>query len=242
MEIISIVNRRGGVGKTATTHALGTGLQKFGYKVLFIDLDSQCNLTYDCGVSSSIGSYDVLLGEARIENAIVNNVLSASPKLACADTILNDVGKEYKLKEALQNVKYDYVVIDTPPSLNVLTVNALVASNKVIIPAQAEIHSMQGIGLINETIQPIIKYCNPNLKVDGILITRFNARTIIGNDMKNNIEELAKKINTKVYKIPIRECTAVKEAQARQSSIFDYKKDCNAYMDYMAFIDEFLRS
>lgn len=244
-EIIAVVNRRGGVGKTATAHAIGAGLSLRGYKTLYVDLDSQCNLTYDVGATpATLTSMEVLSGTATAEEAIQHaqggNIIPASPSLAVADTAISGTGKEYRLKEALEPIQeeYDYIILDTPPALGVLTVNALTACNSVIIPAQAEIHSIQGIGLLYETIRAVKKYTNPALSVKGILITRYNVRSVLSRDMRSNLEETAKELGTRVFDTPIRECTAIKEAQATQSNIYTYAPRSNATADYTAIIDE----
>ena len=247
-EVIAIVNRRGGVGKTATAHAVGAGLALRGYKVLFLDLDSQCNLTYDVGgETGQPTSLEVLSGTATAKEAIQHtaggDIIPASPSLAVADTTIDGTGKEYRLKEALEPLagEYDYIIIDTPPALGVLTVNALTACNSAIIPAQAEVHSIQGIGLLYEVIRAVQKYTNPALTVKGILITRYNGRAILSKDMKSNLEDTAKELGTKVFTTPIRECTAIKEAQATQSSIYAYAPKSNATADYTALIKEILK-
>lgn len=245
-EVITLANRRGGVGKTATAHALGAGLSKRGYKVLFIDLDSQCNLTYDLGITTvERSSLDVLLGECSASEAIVSTPLGdtipASPALASADKKIDDTGKEYRLKEALQPIKrkYDYIIIDTPPALGILTVNALTASDKVVLTAQGEIHSLQGINQLYGTIEAVRHFTNKKLKIEGILLTRYVARSIISKDMRDNAEAVAKEIGTKVF-TPIRECSAVKEAQATQTDIYSYSPRCNASKDYALFVEDIL--
>lgn len=244
-EIIAVVNRRGGVGKTATAHALGAGLILKGNKVLFVDLDSQSNLSYDLGVTKpDISAMDVLTGEATAEQAILHtpqgDLIPASEDLATADTAITGTGKEYRLQEALQPLKekYDYIIIDTPPALGTLTVNALTACAGAIIPAQAEIHSLQGIGLLNDAIEAVKKYCNRDLYIKGIVITRYNGRAVLSKDMRDNLEAIAAQLHTKVFKEPIRECISIKEAQAAQQSIFEYAPRSNAARDYMALIDE----
>lgn len=247
METIAIVNRKGGVGKTATAHALGAGLASRGYKILFIDLDSQCNLSYDLGTAPGLSISDVLTGSCTAQEAIQHteggDILPASASLALADTVLDQTGKEYRLKEALEPIKdsYDYIIIDTPPALGILTVNALTACDSAIIPAQAEVHSLQGIGLLNSTIEAVKKYTNPALTIRGILLTRYNKRTIISQDMKQILEATAGELGTKVFATPIRECTAIKEAQAKQASIFDYAPKSNAAADYSALIEDILK-
>lgn len=247
MKVISIVNRRGGVGKTATAHAIGAGLSHRGYKVLFIDLDSQSNLTFDTGaIASDKTSLELLQGTATATDAIQStpsgDIIPASPNLALADMLLQDTGKEYRLKEAIAPVKrkYDYIIIDTPPALGIITTNALTASDTVIIPAQAEIHSIQGIALLSEAITAVKKYTNPALKIAGIVITRYNGRAILSKDMKENLYRTAELLKTKVFSTPIRECIAVKEAQALRQDIFTYAPRSNATKDYNAVIDELL--
>jgi chromosome partitioning protein len=246
-QIITIANRRGGVGKTATAHALGAGLLRRGYRVLFVDLDSQCNLTYDLGVEEpETSSLDVLEGSSTASEGIINtekgDLLPATPALATSDKVIDGVGKEYRLRDALQSVarRYDYIIIDTPPALGVLTVNALTASNKVIIPAQAEIHSLQGLEQLYGTIGAVQHFTNKKLKIEGVLLTRYVGRSIISKDMRDNFEDVAREISSKVFATPIRECTAIKEAQATQTDIFSYAPKSNASKDYEAFINEFL--
>lgn len=246
-EIIAIVNRKGGVGKTATAHAVGTGLQRKGYKILFIDLDSQCNLTYDTGATDTqLTSMDILTGTATAEEAIQHtesgDIIPASESLAVADTAIDGTGKEHRLQEALDPIRgsYDYIIIDTPPALGVLTVNALTASDSIIIPAQAEVHSLQGIANLYKTIQAVQKYTNPKLKVKGILITRYRGRAILSKDMRENLENVASQLNTKVFSTPIRECIAIAEAEASQRDIYSYSSRSNAKADYEALIAEIL--
>lgn len=247
-EVISIVNRKGGVGKTATAHALGAGLTRRGYKVLFVDLDSQTNLTYDTGaeLTAPLTALEVLTGTATAQEAIQHtpsgDIISASPNLAGADTIIDGTGKEYRLREALEPIKadFDYILIDTPGALGTVTINALTASDSALIPAQAEVHSLQGLGLLYDAIQAVQKYTNPELKIAGILLTRYNGRAILSKDMKANLEEVAGQLNTKVFATPIRECISIKEAQAVREDIFSYSPRSNAVTDYNAVIDELL--
>ena len=166
MNTIAVVNRRGGVGKTATAHALGAGLQARGFRVLFVDLDSQSNLTYDTAApAGGLSALELLTGQAPAADIVKMTaqgaaVIPASPNLAAADVIITGTGKEYRLREALEPLapSFDYAIIDTPPALGTLTINALTAATGAIIPAQAEIHSIQGISLLNDTAQAVRKY------------------------------------------------------------------------------------
>lgn len=243
-KVTSITNRKGGTAKTATAGALGAGLFFRGYKTLCIDMDSQANLTFDLGASSEgVSVMDVLKGEATAEEAIQHtdrgDIIPGSAELATADLVIKNA---YSLRNAIDPIReqYDFIVIDCPPSLGILTVNALTASDSAVITAQAEVHSLQAIGQLNETIKAVRQNTNPNLQIEGILITRYNGRAILSRDMKQNLQEAARLLNTKVFAQPIRECTAIKEAQAMQQDIFTYSKRSNASTDYSAFVEEYI--
>lgn len=243
----AIINQKGGVGKSTTALAIGSGLKRQGSKVLFIDLDAQGNLSYTMGANTQ--GYNALgilqrpeTTAEEIQHTAQGDIVASSPALAGADTVLSDVGKEYKLKEALATVSglYDYCIIDTPPALSILTINALTACNGAIIPAQADIYSLQGIGQLNNTIQTIKKYCNPDLSIKGIILTRYNARSVLSKEVTELIEQTASELNTKVFNTKIRECTALKEAQAMKQDIFTYAPKSNASADYTDIIKELL--
>ena len=247
-EAISIINQKGGVGKSTTANALGAGLFLKGYKVLYIDLDAQGNLSYSMdAVGKPLSALEVLTGTSTAHEAIVKtdqgDLIPASPTLATADTLITQTGKEYRLAEAIDPVKgeYDYIIIDTPPSLGVLTVNALVACDSVVIPAQADIYSLQGIGQLAETIAVVKKYCNSELYIKGILATRYNARANITKDMTDLLKDSATSLNTKVFDTKIRECVAIKEAQTVKQDIFRYSKSSNASKDYENLLKEILK-
>ena len=166
-EVIAVINQKGGVGKSTTAQAIGQGLTLKGYKVLFVDLDAQGNLTYSLNASQSNKTVlEVLTKQVdakdTIQKTATGDIMPSSLQLSGADLMLTEMGKEYRLKEALEPIKskYDYIIIDTPPALGILTVNALTACTGVIIPAQADIYSLQGIGQLNSTIEAVKKYCN----------------------------------------------------------------------------------
>lgn len=245
METISITNQKGGTGKSTTALALGAALKKKGHKVLFIDLDAQGNLTYALGATglNTLNAMELLEGKAQADK-IQGDIIASTPELAAAERALNKTGKEYKLKEALQSIKplYDYIIIDTPPSMGILTINALTASDSVIIPAQADIFSLQGITQIKETIDAVREYCNKALKVKGIVLTRFNGRAIISKDLADVLKAEADKLGTRLFNTRIRECTALKEAQASQQDIFSYAPASNGASDYMQLTKEVLKA
>ena len=246
-EILAIINQKGGVGKSTTAHAIGAGLSRSSYRVLYVDLDAQGNLSYALDVKNSpTTALEMLTNTATAEQAIQHtlqgDIIPSSPALAGADTVITAVGKEYRLKEALAPLRkrYDYIVIDTPPALGILTINALTACTGVIIPAQADIFSLQGIGQLHSTIQTVKQYCNPSLRVKGIVLTRYNPRAILSREVAEMIEQTATQLNTTLYHTTIRENIAVKESQAGQHDIFTYAPKSNAAADYSALINEII--
>ena len=246
MKTVSVINQKGGVGKSTTAEMLISALSLKGFKVLAIDLDAQGNLSYSLAANlDSPTILEVLTEEISAKDAIKKaraDVISSNKALAGADAFIADTGKEYRLKEALEKIakNYDFCIIDTPPALGILTINALTASDSVIIPAQADIYSLQGIENLEETIKAVKKYCNPNLKIEGILLTRYNPRTISSREVSEMAEKLAEKLETKLFKAKIRDAVAVKEAQISQESLFKYAPKSNVTKDYEGFINEFL--
>lgn len=248
MKCIAVINQKGGVGKSTTAATVAAGLSLQGYKTLSIDLDAQANLTYTAGAKTTgATALGVLTGEAKAENAIQHtesgDIIAANKALAGADAFIADTGKEYRLKEALESVKsaYDYIIIDTPPALGILTINALTACDSVIIPAQADIYSLQGIEQLAETMKPVKKYCNPALKIEGILLTRYSPRSVLSREVAELAEQLAARLGTKVFKATIREAIAVKEAQISQQTLYQYAPKAKVTEDYTALIEELIR-
>lgn len=251
----TITNQKGGVGKTTTAAAIGSGLALRGYKVLFVDLDPQADLTYTLGVCNS-GHYcamtaltgeddvrsciqEVELGEDGNERAYL---LAAHKTLIGADLHLTDVGKENRLREVLSAVSpyYDYCIVDTPPTLGILTVNAFAAARKLIIPAKADPYSLRAVGQLIDTYAAVKRYCNPGLTVGGYLLTGYNPRIILGRDIMEKIAQTASIMHSKVYNTHIRECNALREAQAERMDIFTYAPKSNGANDYNQLIDELL--
>lgn len=245
---IAVINQKGGVGKSTTALAIGAGLSLKGYAVLFIDLDAQGNLSYTLGAETKgYNAMGVLerpeTAKEEIQHTPQGDIIASSPKLAGADKLLEETGKEYRLKEALESLQgaYDYIIVDTPPALGILTINALTACTGAIIPAQADIYSLQGISQLNSTIETVRKYCNPSLSIMGIVLTRFNGRSIIRREVAEMLERTAEQLHTKLYSSKIRECTALVEAQATKQNIYSYAPRSNASADYKALVDEILK-
>lgn len=247
MKKIAVINQKGGVGKTSTALALGQGLTLKGKKVLFVDLDPQGNLSFTMNADPKGRTVlPVLQGEAtameNIQHTAGGDLIASSNNLASADLLLTQTGKEYRLKEALQPLEdvYDVCIIDTPPALGILTVNALTAADGALIPTVAEIFSFQGVGQLSLSIEDVRKYCNPELKILGIVLTLHNSRAVIRRELSSLLEGIAEKMKTKVYKARIRTCTALVEAQATRTSIYTYAPKSNAAADYAALVDEVL--
>ena len=250
MKVITLANQKGGVSKTTTAAALASGLSHKGYKVLAVDLDPQCNLSAGAGVDVLNQSgllYWVFKRETEIEAAIYRSeigcsVLPGGLLLAGADMEFTQTGREYMLSEALERVSeaFDYCVIDTPPTLGILTTNALTASQSVIIPLTADAYALQGLTQLNGLIQNVRRYCNRGLTVAGLLLTRFNDRQNVTKAIQKQIEAKAAEIGTRVFGTKIRESVAVREAALLRGDIFTEAPKANATLDYTAFIDEFM--
>ena len=213
-----------------------------------IDLDAQGNLTDTTSASRDHGNImDVLRKEAPITQVIQNTheveIVPSTLALATADGVFTETGKEYRLRESLEGVReeYDYIIIDTPPALGILTANALVAADEIIIPAQADPYSLEGIIKLNSTLETIRRYCNPGLVVRGILITRYSGRAIVIREYAEMIAETAKEMGTKLFTTRIREGVAIRESQALKQSIFAYAPKSNVAMDYNDLVNEIIK-
>ena len=247
-EIVSIVNQKGGSGKTTTTFSLGIGLKKRGYKVLFIDMDGQGDLSDLMQVyEKRSGLLKLLKKEVDINDIVqktpCGDIIPGSEDLFQTDITITQTNKEYFLKEALDKLKdpYDYIVIDTPPALSVLTINALVASNSLVIASKADPFNIGGIERVGMTVEVVRKYCNKALLIKGILITQFKERTNFNRANLSEIENIAKKMGTKKFKTVIRDTITMVEIQGKHMSVFDYAPESNVAKDYKAFIEEFLQ-
>lgn len=245
---VCIINKKGGVAKTTTALAIAAGLIKKGKKVLSIDLDSQCNLTMCTGAQlDGKNVLGVLLEQVSITDAIqktpMGDVLPACLALADADGVITETGKEYRLREALNAIEdeYDYAIIDTPPSLGVLSINAMTAADWIVIPAQADIFSRDGLMQLARAIDKDRKYCNKNLKIAGIVLTRYSDRNILSRNLRKTYDDIAAQMGTKVLSSTIRENIAIKEAQVMHQTIFDYDKNSNGAHDYRNLVNELLK-
>ena len=247
-KIIAVTNQKGGVGKTTTSLSLINALHLQGYKVLGVDLDPQGSLGFSAGldIENSETVYEVLKGTAAIEDVIVStdlgDILPSNILLSTAELEFNTPGREYLLRNELSKVEadYDYIIIDTPPALNVLTINAYVASGALIIPMAPEILSLLGISQIRDTINTVRKYYNPDLRVLGILLNKFNGRLTLNREVLELSSEIARKLDTKVLSSKIRSSVVVAEAPAHGESVLSYAPRSNPSLDFQALLDELL--
>jgi chromosome partitioning protein len=230
--IYTLVNQKGGVGKTTTAINLGAYLAYFGQRVLIIDLDPQANATSCLGVdrkSVKTGTYEALLGQSLIANSLLHNprlklsLLPSSQALAGAEIeLVNELAREARLKTALAPLisRYDYILIDCPPSLGLLTVNGLVAAKDgVIIPVQCEYLALEGIGHLNQTIQRVRAHLFPGLQIRGLVLTMHDARTRLSLDV---VEEVRRHFPNQVFEVVIPRSIRLAEAPSHGQPISMY--------------------
>jgi len=244
-KIISIANHKGGVGKTTTTASVGSILATKGYKVLLIDLDAQANLTSSLvkgEVSASI--YDAMTKSSalpiyRVHDKAELDLVPASLELAQADfELASRIARERILSNLLEDYKdkYDYILIDCPPSLGLMTFNAITASDYVIIPLVAEILPFNGLKMISDFIAQLKKYLNPKVEILGILITRWES-----TNLSKSIEErLRSNLVDKIFTTKIRKNVTIAQAPLEATNIAEYDPKSNGAIDYKAFTEEFL--
>lgn len=246
--VITLTNQKGGVGKTTSTIALITGLSLRKYKVLGIDLDAQGNLGFSMGlnIENATTIHDVLTGRADIQDAIYQtqygDVIPSNILLSGAELEFSNQGREYLLKRAIDKISrfYDYIVIDTPPALNVLTFNAYVASDYLIVPMSPEILSLLGVSQLGETVQTVQRNYNTNLVFMGILLTRFTQRNNLAKEVQDLAEQIAISLDSSVFQTKIRPGIAVAEAPAHGESVLVYSPHSKPAQDYFEFVDEVL--
>lgn len=247
--VISIANQKGGVGKTTTTINLGACLADEGHRVLIIDSDAQGNATSGIGVQKAqVGKdiYDVLVDEYPLAETIIHtaherlDIVPATIQLAGAEIELPaQMAREMRLKLGLEPVlkDYDYVLIDCPPSLGQLSINAFTASNSILIPVQSEYYALEGLSQLLNTVRLVQKHFNPNLAIEGVLLTMYDARTNLGAQV---IEEVRKYFGDRVYDTIIPRNTRLAEAPSHGMSIVDYDAKSRGAEVYQSLTKEVL--
>jgi chromosome partitioning protein len=246
--VVSVVNQKGGVGKTTTSMNLAAFLAEFGKKVLLVDLDPQGNASSGLGltIDDLQGTYEVITGEVEPAAVILPTahsslfIMPTNPNLAGAQVeLVSEFNRERKLAQALEKVKgdYDYVIIDNPPSLGLLTINGLVASDSVLVPVQAEYYALEGLGQLLHTVKLIQDNLKPELQVMGAVITMFDPRTNLANQV---LQELYKHFPSKIFRSVIPRSIRLAEAPSYGKSIIHYDAASKAAKAYERLAREFL--
>lgn len=252
MKVISIINQKGGVGKSSSSISIAYGIARelLEKKVILIDLDSQCNTTQALNIDLDTNYntiHDVLIKGVNIKDAMYQvkdnlYIIPGSPNMAHCDIELTEVGKEYRLKECMKNLEdfASYVIIDNPPALNTSTINSMTASDYLLIPCQADVFSLDAMLKLNDTVNTIRTYTNKGLQILGVLLTRYNKRSVLTRQIQEVIEETSKNMGTKVYGT-VREGIALKESQALKQDIYSYNSRSGVARDYMQIVKEIIK-
>ncbi len=244
-EIISVTNQKGGVGKTSTAINLSASIAAAEFKTLLIDIDPQANSTHGLGIYETENSvYEVLIGAEEVKDCIINTYM---PNLDLLPSNIDLVGAEVEivsfddreklLKEALQNIRndYDYIVIDCPPSLSLLTLNSLTASDSVIIPVQCEYFALEGLGQLLNTINIVKKQLNPELEISGVLLTMYDKRLKLSNQV---VEEVQKYFGDKVFNTIIHRNVRISEAPSHAKPVILYDAISTGAKNYISLAAE----
>lgn len=242
--IVSLLNHKGGVGKTTSAINIGAGFVELGRKALLIDLDPQANLTISLGIPrQKVTIYEALRGEGDLQPYTYKpglDVITSSLDLSGAEMeLINEAGREFILRELLNPFTevYDYIIIDCPPSLGLLTLNALTSSRYVLIPLQTEFLAVQGLAKIKQVIDKVRFRLNKNLEMGGVIATMYDSRRVLNRDV---VDTIHKYFGEKVFKTYIRDNVALAEAPAQRRDIFAYSPKSPGAQDYLDLCKEIL--
>ncbi len=248
-KVIAIANQKGGVGKTTTSVNLSSILAKKGKKILLIDTDPQGNATSGLGIEKDLESsvYDVIVNETTIEQTLKNTphknlkVCPSTINLAGAEVeLVSMISREQRLKEKIDPIKdqFDYIIIDCPPSLGLITLNTFTAADSVLIPIQCEFYALEGLGQLMNTINLVKRHLNRELKIEGALLTMYDARTNLSNQV---VQEVSKYFGNNVYKTVIPRNVKLSEAPSYGMSITEYDSRSKGAKAYEKLAREFLK-
>lgn len=251
MKTIAICNHKGGVGKTALSMAFAEGLHSRGKRTLLVDLDQQMNATQQAGVKTEdeVTVYDLLTsneykGHDAIKSYEYGDIIPGDTYVTNAESEMTKLDTKLNmLDDALVDVDgYDYVIIDCPPQLGLVTRNALVAADEVIVPVTPNTSALKGFTNIFECVNSIKKnrHLNPNLRIAGVVVNMYDARTALSKEVMSTLPPVAEEAGTKVFKTVINKCEAVNRAQSEKVSIYEYDPKSKAVVDFNRFIDEYL--
>jgi len=248
--VFAVTNQKGGVGKTTTTVNLAASLAENGKKVLLVDLDPQGNASTGCGVDKAVlekSSYDVIMTEATAADVIIKrddfsfDVMPTNSDLTAAEIeLLDEDLREHRLRLALEPIRedYDFILIDCPPSLSMLTLNALVASKGVIIPIQCEYYALEGLSSLLKTVERVKQRANPTLEITGLVRTMFDARNNLANQVSR---QLINHFDKKVFHSLIPRNVRLAEAPSHGIPVLNYDRSSRGSIAYMALASEFMR-
>ncbi len=243
--IISMLNHKGGVGKTTSAINIGAGMVELGKRVLLIDLDPQANLTVSLGIPRQRYTiYEALRGESELVPYTVKDgldvVISTLDLSGAEMELINEAGREFILRELFEPIHedYDYIIIDCPPSLGLLTLNALTSSDFVIIPLQTEFLALQGLAKIKQVIDKVRFRLNKKLEIAGVIATMYDSRKVLNRDV---VETIRKYFGEKVFDTLIRDNVALAEAPAQRKDIFEYNPKSSGAEDYLNLCKEILK-
>ncbi|MFA6309139.1 MAG: AAA family ATPase [Clostridia bacterium] len=246
-KVIAIANQKGGVGKTTTAVNLSACLAYKGKKVIIIDIDPQGNTTSGFGIDKTrieYSSYDVVINEIKLERALVSTVVEnlrlcpSNMQLAGAEVeLVSAISRETRLKEAIAEVKdrYDFILIDCPPSLGLLTLNSLAAADTILVPIQCEYYALEGLSQLMNTVTLVQKHLNPRLEVEGVVLTMFDPRTNLSIQV---VEEVKKYFKNKVYRAIIPRNVRLSEAPSYGLPIIQYDIKSKGAVSYLELADE----